>query len=70
MRAMRDTRGRGCMAVAVAVTAREVEGSSLFFSRLGLAAGAGSFKALPRFFSRSVLGANPGHPGSVRLVFG
>ena len=55
MRAGRDTRGLGCVAAAVVVTARGVAGGLLSFSRLGLAAGgAGSVWVLPRFFSRSV----------------
>ena len=58
----------GCVAVAVAVTAHGVAGGSLSFSRLGLAAGAGFVWVLPRFFF--AVGANPGRPGSVRLVFG
>ena len=65
------TRGEfGCAAaLVVAVTAHGVAGGSLSFSRLvGLAAGAGSVYAISLFFF--AVGANPGRPGSVRLVFG
>ena len=65
----RDTCGLGCAAAAVVVMARGVAGGSLSFSRLvGLAAGAGSVYAISVFFF--AVGANPGRPGSVGLVFG
>ena len=57
MRAGRDTRGLGCVAAAVVVTARGVAGGLLSFSCLGSRAAAlarAPFGPFLAFFSRSV----------------
>jgi len=70
VRAGRDTRGLGCVAAAVVVTARGVAGGLLSFSRLGSRAAALARAPFGPFLVFFAVGANPGRPGSVGLVFG